>query len=116
MCPHKLGGIRIELPHFEYRQALVSSLKSILSNEMKFLSIPPDVSSEDLTGGIDFLGSLRERVKIYREGLLSRKKNNSQVLLLNSTRDIDRTVSNLLCADIDKTLEITNVSSCGFNS
>ena len=73
VCPHKLAGIRIELPHFKYQQALLSSLKSILSNEMKFLSIPPDVSSEDLTGGIDFLGSLRERVKIYREGLLSRK-------------------------------------------
>ena len=38
------------------------------------------------------------------------------MLLLNSTRDIDRTVSNLLCAELDKTLEITNVSNCGFNS
>ena len=32
------------------------------------------------------------------------------------TRDIDRTVSNLLCADLDKTLEITTGSNCGFNS
>ena len=90
VCPHKLAGIRIELPHFEYRQALISSLKSILPNEMNLLSIPSDVSSEDLTGGIDFLGSLREGVKVYREGLLSRKKNNGQVLLLSLTRDIDR--------------------------
>ena len=116
MCPHKLAGIRIELPHFEYRQALVSSLKSILPNELNILSIPSDVSSEDLTGGIDFLGSLREGVKVYREGLLAKKKNNGQILLLNTTRDIDRTVSNLLCADLDKTLEIPNASNCGFNS
>ena len=116
VCPHKLAGIRIELPHFEYRQALISSLKSILPNRMNFSSIPSDVSSEDLTGGIDFLGSLREGVKVYREGLLSRKKNNGQVLLLSLTRDIDRTVSNLLCADLDKTLEITNANNCGFNS
>ena len=116
VCPHKLAGIRIELPHFEYRQALVSSLKSILPNELNILSIPSDVSSEDLTGGIDFLGSLREGVKVYREGLLAKKKNNGQILLLNTTRDIDRTVSNLLCADLDKTLEIPNASNCGFNS
>ncbi|GIR49392.1 MAG: hypothetical protein CM15mP58_14890 [Burkholderiaceae bacterium] len=116
VCPHKLAGIRIELPHFEYRQALISSLKSILPKRISLASIPSDVSSEDLTGGIDFLGSLREGVKVYREGLLRRKKNNGQVLLLNSTRDIDRTVSNLLCADLDKTLEITNENNCGFNS
>ena len=78
---------------------------------MSFSSIPSDISSEDLTGGTDFLGSLREGVKVYREGLLTRKKNNGQVLLLNSTRDIDRTVSNLLCADLDKTLEITNANN-----
>ncbi|MAF82226.1 MAG: hypothetical protein CMK52_04945 [Proteobacteria bacterium] len=116
VCPHKLAGIRIELPHFKYRQALLSSLKSILPNRMNFSSIPSDVSSEHLTGGIDFLGSLREGVKIYQEGLLSRKKNNSQVLLLSLTRDIDRTVSNLLCADLDKTLERTYANNCGFNS
>ena len=115
VCPHKLAGIRIELPHFEYRQALLSSLKSILPNRMNFSSIPPDVSSEHLTGGIDFLGSLRKGVKVYQEGLL-RKKNNGQVLLLSLTRDIDRTVSNLLCADLDKTLEITYANNCGFNS
>ena len=74
VCPHKLAGIRIELPHFEYRQALVGSLKSILPNEMNILSIPSDISSEHLIGGLDFLGSLREGVKVYREGLLSRKK------------------------------------------
>ena len=83
---------------------------------MSISSIPSNVCSEGLIGGIDFLGSLREEVKVYREGLLTRKKNNGQVLLLNSTRDIDRTVSNLLCADLDKTLEITNASNCGFNS
>ena len=116
VCPHKLAGIRIELPHFEYRQALLSSLKSILPNRMNFSSIPSDVSSEHLTGGIDFLGSLREGVKVYQEGLLSRKKNNGQVLLLSLTRDIDRAVSNLLCADLDKTLEITYANNCGFNS
>ena len=116
VCPHKLAGIRIELPHFKYRQALLSSLKSILPNRMNFSPIPPDVSSEHLTGGIDFLGSLRKGVKVYRKGLLSRKKNNGQVLLLSLTRDIDRKVSNLLCADLDKTLEITNASSCGFNA
>ena len=38
------------------------------------------------------------------------------MLLLSLTRDIDRTVSNLLCADLDKTLEITNANNCGFNS
>ena len=116
VCPHKLAGIRIELPHFEYRRALISSLKKVLPQRMSFSSIPSDVSSEDLTGGIDFLGSLREGAKVYREGLLTRNKNNGQVLLLNSTRDIDRTVSNLLCADLDKTLEITNANNCGFNS
>ncbi|MDA9689129.1 VWA domain-containing protein [Betaproteobacteria bacterium] len=83
---------------------------------MSLASIPSDVCSEDLTGGIDFLGSLREGVKVYRESLLSRKKNNGQVLLLSLTRNIDRTVSNLLCADLDKTLEITTGSNCGFNS
>ena len=108
VCPHKLAGIRIELPHFEYRQALLGSLKSILPNRMKFSSIPPDVSSEHLTGGIDFLGSLREGVKVYREGLLRRKKNSGQALLLGLTRDVDRAVANLLCADLDKTLETTN--------
>ena len=116
VCPHKLAGIRIELPHFEYRRALISSLKKVLPKRMSFSSIPSDVSSEDLTGGMDFLGSLREGVKVYRDGLLTRNKNNGQVLLLNSTRDIDRTVSNLLCADLDKTLEITNANNCGFNS
>ena len=116
VCPHKLAGIRIELPHFEYRRALISSLKKVLPNRMSLSSIPSDVSSEDLTGGIDFLGSIREGAKVYREGLLTRNKNNGQVLLLNSTRDIDRTVSNLLCADLDKTLEITNANNCGFNS
>ena len=74
MCPHKLAGIRIEFPHFEYRQALISSLKSILPQRMNLVSIPSDVSSEDLTGGLDFLDSLREGVKVYREGLLNRKK------------------------------------------
>ena len=116
VCPHKLAGIRIELPHFEYRQALLSSLKSILPNRMNFSSIPPNVSSEHLIGGIDFLGSLRKGVKVNQEGLLSRKKNNGQVLLLSLTRDIDKTVSNLLCADLDKTLEITYANNCGFNS
>ena len=96
VCPHKLAGIRIELPHFEYRQALISSLKRVLPKGTSLSSISSDVSSEDLTGGIDFLGSLREGVKIYQEGLLSRKKNNGQVLLLSLTRDIDRAVSNLL--------------------
>ena len=115
ICPHKLAGMRIELPHFEYRQALVSSLKSILPNEMNILSIPSDISSEQLIGGLDFLDSLREGVKVYREGLLTRK-NNGKVLLLNSTRDIDRAVANLLCADLDKTLETTNENNCGFNS
>ena len=38
------------------------------------------------------------------------------MLLLSLTRDIDKTVSNLLCADLDKTLEITNANNCGFNS
>ena len=32
------------------------------------------------------------------------------------TRDVDRAVSNLLCADLDKTLEITNANNCSFNS
>ena len=73
VCPHKLAGIRIELPHFQYRQALLGSLKSILPNRMKFSSIPPDVSSEQLIGGIDFLDSLRKGVKVNQEGLLSRK-------------------------------------------
>ena len=116
VCPHKLAGIRIELPHFKYRQALLSSLKSILPNRMNFSPIPPDVSSEHLTGGIDFLGSLIKGNKVYQEGLLSRKENNGQVLLLNLTRDIDKTVSNLLCADLDKTLDITYANNCGFNS
>ena len=57
----------------------------------------------------------REGVKVYQEGF-TRRKNNGQVLLLSLTRDIDRTVSNLLCADLDKTLEITNANNCGFNS
>ncbi|MDA9718923.1 VWA domain-containing protein [Betaproteobacteria bacterium] len=116
VCPHKLSGIRIELPHFEYRQALVSSLKSILPNELNILSIPAGIASEHLTGGLDFLGSLREGVKVYREGLLSRNKKNGQVFLLSLTRDIDRAVSNLLCADLDKTLEKTNENNCDFNS
>ena len=116
VCPHKLAGIRIELPHFEYRRALISSLKKVLPKRMSFSSIPSDISSEDLTGGIDFLGSLREGVKVYREGLLTRKKNSGQMLLLSLTRDIDRAVANLLCADLDKTLEATNENNCGFNS
>ena len=66
VCPHKLAVIRIELPHFEYRQALVKSLKSILPNDLNILSIPSDISSEHLTGGLDFLGSLREGVKVYQ--------------------------------------------------
>ena len=116
VCPHKLAGIKIELPHFKYRPAIVSSLKSILPNEMNILSIPSDISLEHLTGGLDFLGSLREGVKVYREGLLRRKKNSGQMLLLSLTRDIDRAVANLLCADLDKTLETTNENNCGFNS
>ena len=116
VCPHKLAGIKIELPHFEYRQALVSSLKSILPNEMNILSIPSDISSEHLTGGLDFLGSLREGVKVYQEGLLRRQKNSGQAILLSLTRDIDRAVANLLCADLDKTLETTNENNFGFNS
>ena len=74
VCPHKLAGIRIELPHFEYRRALISSLKKVLPNRMSLSSIPSDVSSEDLTGGIDFLGSQRKGVKVPREGLLTKKK------------------------------------------
>ena len=38
------------------------------------------------------------------------------MLLLSLTRNIDRTVSNLLCADLDKTLETINENNCGFNS
>ena len=116
VCPHKLGGVRIEIPHFEYRRILINSLTSILPARMNISSIPCDVSSEHLVGGVDFLSSLREGRTIYQKGLLARNKSGSQILILNLTRDLDLRVSNLLSKELDKTIGKTNKKADGFNS